>query len=262
MSVMLKMKKIIKSVAKRVLPKKVRSALRIIKNDGIRGFIIAVKRKIKGVKKHCFSECDYSFKDISELKEGNFSIAVHIHLFYDDLAAEFYAYLKNIPFNYDLFISCRMDVDFEKLKRIFVKLHCVGQIFIKGVENRGRDILPFYVIFGKQLLKYKYLMHAHSKKSLYTSSEQIEWRRNSMNCLCGSESLVRKIFYMFENDNAGLVYPENYSNVSSVAYSWLMNESCGRALLERMGVPFQKGVFLFPAGSFFLDKNTGNKTYF
>lgn len=232
--------------------KKIKTALNILRESGFKGLYNRIKILLvtKRSNRHPTGEF-YSINSIPELKHCNFSIAVHIHLFYEDLADEFVHYLNNIPFYFDLFVSCREGVNSLSLENKFRTVHFVKKICIKNVENRGRDILPFYVTFGKELSKYRYIMHAHSKKSLYSGNEQVNWRQNSMNELCGSQELVRKIFYLFEKSNAGLIYPENYENVPSVAYSWLMNEACGRNLLTRMGIPTPQGIFLFPAGSFF-----------
>ena len=42
---------------------------------------------------------------------------------------------------------------------------------------------------------YDYFLHIHSKKSLYSGSEKLDWRKNSMNCLLGSPERVKKIWY-------------------------------------------------------------------
>lgn len=258
--------RLIGNIIRKILPKKVKTALKILKNGGIKSFFYVIKIKVRGENNTCNTQTDYKseqfFSEIQETNIKKISIAVHIHLYYEDLLDEFISYLQNIPYCFDLYVSCRNNVDIKKIRRELKNIRLVKKIVVKNVENRGRDILPFYVTFGKRLKKYKYIMHAHSKKSLYTGREQLDWRQNSMNSICGSQMLVKKILYLFETENIGLVYPENYDNVPSIAYSWLMNESCGRDLLSRMGIPLPKGPFLFPAGSFFWARTDAIKPIF
>ena len=202
------------------------------------------------------------FSQVEPLKNNRLSIAVHIHLYYEDLLEEFIGYLKNIPYSFDLFVSCRKDADALFIRDRLRTIKNAGKITVRGVENRGRDLLPFYVTFGRELSKYDYLLHAHSKKSLYTGGEKLGWRQNSMNALSGSATAVRRIFALFEKKGVGLVYPENYDEVPSAAYHWLKNAGNGQALLSRMGIPFVGGVFLYPAGSFFWAKTDAIRQVF
>ena len=252
-----------------VLRRKALKALKIFKTSGLKGvaetvadrlsYYIAVKMIQKKAR---MAAPPIPFKDVKELAGVDFSIAVHIHLYYEDLAGEFCGYLQNIPFDFDLYVSCREGVDAGGIEKKFCSLCRAKKIAVKNVENRGRDLLPFYVIFGKELAGYKYVMHAHTKKSLHYGREQVLWRENSMNALCGSQELVQKIFYMFETKSAGLVYPENYETLRYDAYSWVGCKAAGRALLKRLRVPCPSGFFLYPAGSFFWARTQAIKPIF
>ncbi|MDY5704154.1 MAG: rhamnan synthesis F family protein [Lachnospiraceae bacterium] len=184
-------------------------------------------------------------------------LAVHLHLFYEDLLDEFVQEFSHIPVGFDLYISIRQDTD-EDTRRQTILRKCkaiphVKDVIIRVTENRGRDYGPMYALFGKELQEYRYVIHLHSKKSLYTGSEQQDWRQYSVQTLIGSvEQATRVINLMETHPEIGLVYPERYQEMAAEAYGWLSNEKKAKTFLESIGIPFSGGIFLYPAGSFFL----------
>ena len=195
--------------------------------------------------------------DIGELDNAdNMTIAVHVHLFYEDLLEELCGYLDNIPFSFDVFVSVRDGIDLEQTGSRLSKIKNVNNVCVETTVNRGRDIAPLYLQFGERIKKYDCFLHMHSKKSLFTGTEQKEWRRYSLDTLLGSEERIRKIFTLLcdQKIKAGLVYPET-RNLHLIAHSWLSNRLEGKNLLERMGMPFEDGFYNYPVGSFFWAKN-------
>lgn len=202
-------------------------------------------------------------QDIPALETCNKKIAVHIHLYYTDLLGEFLGYLKNIPFKFDVYISCREGENVKRITKMVKQLKHVKNVKVKALPNRGRDIAPLFVWFAKDIVKYDYFLHVHSKKSLYTGTERQGWRQYSLNSLMGSEEIVRKIFWLFENEErVGLIYPDNHEEVPMQAYMWLANEGKGREFLNRINVPFEDGVFMYPAGSFYWARKDAVKKLF
>ncbi len=192
------------------------------------------------------------FGNSEELAELNQSIAVHLHLYYIDLLEEFFNYLNHIPYKFDLYVSCKEDGYVKKITKKMKRLKCVQNVTVRRTINRGRDIAPFYVQFGKELCNYDYLLHIHSKKSLFTGSEQKEWRQYCLECLLGSEEQVRRIFALMTGEkNVGLFFPETIKEMHLIAHDWLANQHWGRTLLGRMGIEFDNGLFNYPVGSFF-----------
>ena len=49
----------------------------------------------------------------------NKTIGIHLHLYYEDLAQEFYEYLSNIPYVFDLYISIRQGVRPSKIRKVY-----------------------------------------------------------------------------------------------------------------------------------------------
>lgn len=194
----------------------------------------------------------YDITNLNESTDFNKSIAVHLHLFYFDLLPEFIWYLNNIPYKFDLYISCQIDGPVKKITKMAKKIKNVNQVIVKECQNRGRDIAPLYVWFREEIEKYDFFLHMHSKKSLYTGTEKVGWRQMSLDSLLGSEEVVRKIFGMFtDNEKIGLVYPEYYIDFCKFHCSWLTNDIIGREFLDKLDIEQDKMMFNYPAGSFF-----------
>ena len=190
-------------------------------------------------------------KNAKAKKGAGPSVAVHIHLFYEDLLEEFASYLENMPFTFDLYISCQESADVAKIKSGLKNIKQIKTIDIRPLPNRGRDLAPLYVKFAPEILAHDYFLHVHTKKSLYSGVEKGLWRRYCLELLLGSKDKIEYIFDLFENKNVGLVYPDIHEEIPTIAYSWLKNESIARDILKEYGIFDLPTVFNYPAGSFF-----------
>lgn len=190
-------------------------------------------------------------------------IAVHLHLFYIDLLEEFVDYFSNIPYEFDIFISCVKGADINYVKKKASEITNVRVVNVKKLENQGRDIAPLYVGFGEEIKRYKYFLHVHSKKSKHIEKGGSDWRKYSLNNLVGTTEQVRYIIEKFEScANIGLVYPECHDDIPMIGYTWMGNKYNGRDFLDRIGVTFEDGFFNYPAGSFFWARTEAVKPLF
>lgn len=215
---------------------------------------------INGNKKNCFKGTvpnlnvnlsNIEYDKLYPLERIGKKIAVHVHLFYEDLLAEFFNYFNNIPYVFDLYVSCKEHADMEDIALKFSRLRYVNDIIVRPTKNRGRDIAPFYVLFNKEIQQHDFVLHVHSKKSLYSGKEKVSWRKNSLNRLVGNEEIVKRIFSLFEsNANIGLLFSEN-TDIIWHAQEWLANKELGRQLCKEYNVEFIDGFFNYPVGSFF-----------
>jgi DNA-binding Lrp family transcriptional regulator len=138
-------------------------------------------------------------------------IAVHVHIFYGELISEFERYLGNMPFDYDLYVSV-VSEDVQRLcEQIFARLPNIHKLTVRVVPNRGRDLAPFFCVFGPFLKQYDVVAHFHSKKSLYNRGNTVGWREYLLRELLGSKDQIRRIFNLLLGDNAfGMVYPQTF----------------------------------------------------
>lgn len=238
-----------------------------LKANGIRSTTNKVKGKLKKKKKIVYntnltSEVESIDKYIYDSK-FNKAIAVHVHLYYVDLIDEFVEYLNNIPYNFDLFVSCREGSDLKDITNKLKSISKVKNVYAEITINRGRDIAPLYVQFGERISKYDYFLHIHTKKSLYSGKERYGWRQYSLDCLLGNKDIVKSIFNLFESDrNVGLFIPQLYDDVPALALDWLANAHQGREILNNLGIEFEDGIFTYPVGSFFWAKMDAVKPLF
>ncbi|MDD5867399.1 MAG: rhamnan synthesis F family protein [Lachnospiraceae bacterium] len=247
-----------------------RRGMEILRRQGLTAFMNKVKVKLAERRasfvipgddiRLTFNELDGEACQALENPPEKF-LAVQLHLYYEDLLDEFVRSLSNISIPFDLFISIQDRGSENAVHQQEITEKCraiphLNQLQIRPTENRGRDIAPMYVLFGRELEDYKYVLHLHSKKSLYTGKEQEDWRQFSVQTLIGDkETAARLIRLMETHPEIGLAYPERYEGMAPEAYSWLSDEEKGRNFLESLGIPFSSGVFLYPAGSFFLIRN-------
>ncbi|PXW87646.1 glycosyl transferase family 2 [Nitrosomonas sp. Nm84] len=179
-------------------------------------------------------------------------IAIHAHIFYADLAAEFAQFFDNMPFQFDLFVSTPDEASSQICKQAFSQLSRLGQLTITIVPNRGRDIAPMFCTFGEALQHYDYIAHVHSKKSLHNSVLTSGWRKYLLTNLLGSESQIQRIFTLLSGEKAvGCVYPQNFSELPYYVYTWLSNQTYGSIWCNKLGITIPRGYFDFPAGSMF-----------
>ncbi len=175
-------------------------------------------------------------------------------MFYEDLADEFAGYLRNMPFDYDLYVSVASDDGGRVCRKAFEGLPGQQRLNIEKVPNHGRDIAPMFCTFGDRLKHYDYVAHLHSKKSLYNKGATEGWRQYLCGTLLGSEVRIRRIIGQMQAEDRpyGIVYPQNYHLLPYAANTWLANKAMGSAWCARIGIsPVPQGYFDFPAGSMF-----------
>ena len=199
------------------------------------------------------SASDIAFKDTAELKKLQKKIAVHLHLYYVDLSDEFISYLNNIPYSFDLLISVQESASIKDIEKKFKKeVKHVNNVIVKPTKNIGRDFSPMFIVFKNDILKYDYLLHMHTKKSIRTGSVQDGWRQHMLDGVLGSEKLVMKIFTQFEGKNKiGLIYPETYYDMPYWAHTWLKNRTMCNEIASRLNFQLSDKYIDYSVGSFF-----------
>jgi GT2 family glycosyltransferase len=209
-----------------------------------------------------FSESEYGAvgplirfdaEDVSLPDEFALSIAVHLHLYYVEMAEEFCRYLQNIPATFHLFVSVPDGRgDPEALKAVFAKhLPLCANVIVRSTVNRGRDVAPFLVEFGEELLKYDLVLHMHSKRSPHSPSHA-DWRRYLLHYAVGNRSVVTQILTAFYADpKIGMFQPPYHPQVRAQP-KWGGNREASSQLLLRLGLSYVGDTCPdFPAGSFF-----------
>ena len=169
-----------------------------------------------------------------------------------------------MPYAYDLYVSTPNEAASDICSKAFSGLPLMGQLNIATVPNQGRDIAPMFCTFGASLQNYDYIAHLHSKKSLYNKGATDGWREYLFTNLLGNKNQICRIFTLLTGEqNAGIIYPQNFSRLPYSAYTWLSNQTNGRIWCQKLGITnFPTGYFDFPAGSMFWAKTEALKPLF
>lgn len=195
----------------------------------------------------------HDFPDPVPLAAMQQRIGVMAHVFYPDLVEELALDLANMPLPYDLLVSVVDETAATRVRGRLSGLPLLSRLLVRVVPNRGRDIAPMLVAFREEVLQLDLVCHVHTKKSLYTGSEQSSWRRYLMDSLFGSPQRLAWILGMFGAEpRLGMVYPESFPGVPLWAHTWLSNAAVCEQLAARLGYAIERGRYLdFPAGSMF-----------
>ncbi len=161
---------------------------------------IDLSKRYKEKIKNSIRISDNNDTNINEL--NNLKVAIHFHIFYIDLLEEIYNHLKSIKTQFTLFITVISKEDEEYVSHYFNINEHFYELKILLVENRGRDIYPFYLGLHECYKEYDIIAHLHTKKSKHCSFGDY-WRKYLYNNLLGKNHLFDNVINLF-NDNKTL----------------------------------------------------------
>lgn len=141
-------------------------------------------------------------------------IAIQFHIFFIDLLDEIKEYLNNFHYSFDLYISTDTEEKRKKIQDYFQikKINSCNQIFVQTVQNKGRDIYPFFYQISPIYNKYDIIGHFHTKKSM-TSEIGDRWRKYLYENLLGKKYTNNLIDYLISNKKVGFVTPPPYYEI-------------------------------------------------
>jgi len=167
--------------------------------------------------------------DLSGLK-----VAVHLHLFHVEMLAEFAGYLSRIPMPFDLYVSVPEGASeaaiCDDLNR---QIPNAQQVRVEAVPNRGRDIAPLIVQFGRRLADYDIVGHFHTKRTPH-NAYLAGWRHDILDLLLGSDEDGLQVARMFQllRADAKVVYPEGQNYYIKDKSGWSANRALAGRILE------------------------------
>lgn len=182
-------------------------------------------------------------------------IAVVVHAYYVELLEDLIPLLLNLPGKFDLFVSVKSDEDralVDSRYRTIVEPR--GTLQCRTFPNRGRNFGPMFAGFSREIVRYKYVLHLHTKRSLYTGEEQVGWRNSLYNGLVGSKALAEIVLSQFEQDGKiGVIAGPSSPHMPYWAHHWLANSHHGRSILSRLNLDpaLAEGYIDYPVGGMF-----------
>jgi uncharacterized protein YutD len=197
------------------------------------------------------------FTHNNTLLDGDFDTvdircAIHLHLYYLDMAEFFIEKFAYVPRNCDLYITVCSKHTIEQVKQAFSKSG-FDFIDVVAVENEGRDIIPFFSGLKKPLFeseKYDVVGHFHSKKSLDNDTGFGDnWLNYLTDNLLPSTSGINQIFSLFTNVNLGLVFAADHHIVDYGKNKPFADDLCSAMQIEHLNKAAN-----FPVGTMFWAK--------
>ena len=198
------------------------------------------------------------------IDNNNFTmIAIHIHVYYEELFSRILRRVNLIPMKYDLFISTVSNEKKLYIENLLINSNH-NKYEIKIFENIGRDIYPFLSQMRHHFKHYKYICHLHTKKSMHKRLLGSNWSEYIYNNLLGNKEIISDIIYEFEyNKKLGIIFPEPYYEIiKGVKNFYNINLALHRPNKELMNdilkTIFHKYIIgeklIFPVGNMFWAK--------
>lgn len=185
--------------------------------------------------------------------KGSVLAAVHAH--YADVLPEILTSVANLPPESTIAVVVPDEDRIAETERLIDDLvgSKVKRVVI-ATENRGRNFGPLVSTLAPLVRRHDFLVHLHTKKSVYSGRVHDEWRRHVVTSLVGTRGLVETILGLFDDrPSLGVVYPSAFEGVPHWAHHWLANIGVGRELYARLGLDPSRvsGVVDYPVGGMF-----------
>lgn len=182
----------------------------------------------------------------------NQTIAIHIHVFYVDVFEEICNYIKQFSFNYHLYISTPEN-NLTDINNCLEQHKILAKKIVK-TPNRGRDVAPFIIEFGPDMLNYDVALHLHTKKTKQNASLGKIWLPHILNCLIKDEIYVNAVFDIFRYlPKVGVIAPQLLNELVPI-YNWGKNYNNTINFLKDLKIvtaAINKNEVQFPAGTMF-----------
>ncbi len=178
-------------------------------------------------------------------------IALHLHIYYPELAPIIIERLNWNKVRPDLFITVPSETVRTKVESICSTYE--GKVVeIQCVPNRGRDIGAFLTAFGDRIIRnYEFVGHFHTKKTVEQADHsmgQIWFQFLLENLIGGRYKMADTILQKMAADpSVGLVFPDD-----PFVVGWSKNRELARRLALKMGLPEPRHTYFnFPVGTMF-----------
>lgn len=162
---------------------------------------------------------------LSTVKDKKYSnVALLVHLYYEDLAAECFDYITPLAPFIDIYISTGNDITYKLIEEEILRRE-VNVKEVRKIENRGRDVASLLYYCKDIWDEYEYLGFIHDKKSsgAHDVLQGDKFRYSMWENLVASKEYVFNIIERFEKeDKLGLVVPPMPKNNYYRSIFWVV----------------------------------------
>jgi lipopolysaccharide biosynthesis protein len=191
--------------------------------------------------------------------------ALHAHFHYPELAEDFVQKLAANGARCDLLLSTDENGKARMLRRATAHYRR-GEVDVRVLPNRGRDIGAFLTAFGQEIAdRYGILGHVHAKRSPTIGGQADvtlgdRWREFLWQNLLGERHAMMDVIIarLAADETLGLVFPDDPH-----LCDWRANRANAEALAARMGIKEPLPPFFdFPIGTMFWARTAALKPLF
>ncbi len=177
-------------------------------------------------------------------------VCIHIHVHYEDVFEEIMQRIGSLVGHATFLLSCSQKAVYSSLSK---KYASNSDIVVRLVENRGRDVAPMLVEFGREILAHDVCLHLHTKKSKHTDEDLgRQWLEDILSKIAGDETQIAQVLKMFEQDpQLGVVQPLPFNKILPSMH-WMDNIIPARELLQKLAIDqsvLRDFPLYFPAGT-------------
>jgi len=199
---------------------------------------------------HRILEFDKSAQSVPGIEAER--IAVHVHMYYTDMADTIIDRLRNIRHPFTLLVSVQNGVDPSNLRAYFWgKLPLAHEVDVRAVQNRGRDVAPWVVTFADAVRDSTIFCHLHTKKSQH-SSAHLGWFDYLSHTMLGSPGVVDGILQLLCREaQTSIVAPRYFWTLAAQPNYGKNSEIVKRIYTRLTSKSLPETCPDYPAGSFF-----------
>jgi lipopolysaccharide biosynthesis protein len=186
-------------------------------------------------------------------------IGVFVHLFYPDLTEEIAQHLRNIPFDFNLYVSTDTEDKKAEIAACLARFDLMPRTAIKIVPNLGWDLAPFLLGFADEIRRHEIGLKLHGKRSSHQADAfGRQWRAHLLSELVGDADRVRLVVGNFiAHRDLGIVMAQHWKGIAYGVHRVGTNLSVLQALLRRVDLSIGPShVFEYPSGSMFWFRNS------
>ncbi len=181
-------------------------------------------------------------------------IGVFAHIYYEEIAPEIAAALKNIPYPFVAYVSTANEFKKSVIELAFAR-EGIANVVVKILPNAGRDIGPFIFGFAQEVRKHEICLRLHSKKSTHSDDARFgtDWRRFLISELIGDVERAKFAVGAFVGRaDLGMLIPAYWRGIDPQWLGIADNWEPLRTLLDAIGVSIDTDEPIeYPCGSMF-----------
>lgn len=178
-------------------------------------------------------------------------VALIMHLFFEDLLEDSYAYASTMPPFADIFITTDTEKKKKQIEQAFSTLEC-NKLEVRVIQNRGRDVSSILVGVKDVIMEYDIACFVHDKKTAQVKPGTIG---ASFAFKCFENTLSNKAFVanvidtFVKNPRMGLLSPPepNHSTFfTTIGFEWGPNYDVTAKLAQKLGITIPMNALMPP----------------